>query len=141
MSLAVGIAVPATWPTAPLGLKIALWVVVGIASSAWLVSVYRSHKRGQEEGGKVFLEGLQKKASDHALSRDVPSDLEGTARRLEEKAQEAIDDHAPSSGVLIDKTRYLYAPDTSPSGESVFRERMRYVADRLQDAIATLRAT
>lgn len=118
-------------------------VLLGAFAALALVRLwiyFHERKEKAARSGKAILERIRVQA----LGLMVSTDPEGwasercaaAASRLEEDAQRALDEHAPESGVTIDKGRYHFAPGTSPSSEQVFRDRVRYVAIQLERAIA-----
>jgi hypothetical protein len=89
------------------------------------------------------LADARKHAQNLALAPDIqdwPIDrLTNAAARLEADAQACLDQYAPTSRMHIETGRLLYDPDHPPgSFQAAFRDRARYVANRLDAAIREL---
>jgi len=118
-------------------------LIVGVLLIGYGAIAYISSRRRLQPAEALCV--IYGQANDLLLSQDVErwdiDRLFGAARRIEEEAQGALDRHAPQLQVRIDKSRYLYDPDTSPGAQDVFRGRVRYVANQMKSALHELGAS
>lgn len=116
-------------------------IALGPARLKHWLAVARGEEATPRDAPPLALARMRERAASLVLSSDVAQwphgRLEAAARRLEDEAQGSLDEHAPGSPIYIDKGRMLYDPDAPPpTFEAAFRERARYVVDRLDAALA-----